>query len=150
MMNRFYPVIICLCFWSLTSCEKEDPTPPFSIIPEIRLMGISKDTVFQFTDSLDIFIAYRDGDGDLGHPDPDIPSVIVKDARLALADSFHLQPLTPLDKSYSIEGELRIRMPQLFLLGNGQSETTRLRIKMIDRTGNESNEVQTPNITIIR
>jgi hypothetical protein len=131
-------------------CEKTGNEPPFSEVPEIRLLEVSRNEVREFKDTLEVLLHYRDGDGDLGQWDPDLPSLVVKDARLAKADSFHLQPLAPPGARVPLEGELRVRLPQLFLLGNGSSETTRFRIKLLDRAGNESNEVQTPNISIIR
>lgn len=134
----------------LTGCEKEASEAPFPEVPQIRLLDVSRTEVKEFADTLELLLHYQDGDGDLGQWDPDIPSLVVKDARLGQADSFHLQPLTPSGARISLEGELRLRLPPLFLLGNGSSETTRFRIKLLDRAGNESNEVQTPNIRIIR
>lgn len=134
----------------LGGCEKEASQLPFPEVPQIRLLEVSRTEVQEFYDTLEILLHYRDGDGDLGQWDPDIPSLVVKDARLGKADSFHLQPLAPPGARVPLDGELRLRLPPLFLLGNGSSETTRFRIKLLDRAGNESNEVQTPNIRIIR
>jgi hypothetical protein len=142
--------LLLVLLLALTGCEKEATQLPFPEVPQIRLIEVSRTEVKEFTDTLEILLHYQDGDGDLGQWDPDLPSLVVKDARLGKADSFHLQPLAPPGARVPLEGELRVRLPPLFLLGNGSSETTRFRIKLLDRAGHESNEVQTPNIRIIR
>jgi hypothetical protein len=132
------------------SCTKVDSTPTFPIEPSIRLIEINQLEVMEFQDTLEILLAYEDGDGDLGNLDPDIPGLVIKDARLSQPDSFHLQPLAPYGAQVSIQGELLVRLPQLFLLGNGSSESTRFKVKLLDRAGHESNEIETPQIKIIR
>lgn len=131
-------------------CTKQASEPPFPVVPSLALVSISRTEVREFQDSLEVVLHYRDGDGDLGHPNPDVPSLIVKDARLAEADSFHLQPLAPVGANVAIEGDLKLLLPRLFLLGNGSSETTRFRIRIVDRAGNESNEVLTGPVTLLR
>ncbi len=133
-----------------TSCTKVDSSPTFPIEPSIRLIEVSQLEVVEFQDTLEILVAYEDGDGDLGNLDPDIPGLVIKDARLSQSDSFHLQPLAPYGANVSIQGELIVRLPQLFLLGNGSTESTRFRLKLLDRAGHESNEIETPQIKIIR
>lgn len=132
------------------ACTKVDTSPSFPIEPNIRLIQVNHEEVQEFQDTLEILLSYEDGDGDLGNLDPDIPGLVVKDARLSEPDSFHLQPLAPSGASVSIQGELLVRLPQLFLLGNGMTESTRFRIKLLDRAGHESNEIETPQIKIIR
>jgi len=133
-----------------TACTKQVGDPPFPVVPSISLVSMNRAEVREFQDTLEVLLHYRDGDGDLGHPDPDIPTLIVKDARLAEADSLHLQPLAPVGANVAIEGDLRVMLPRLFLLGNGSKETTRFRIRLLDRAGNESNEVQTEPVTLLR
>lgn len=134
----------------VSSCTKVDTSPSFPIEPHIRLIQINHEEVVEFQDTLEILLGYEDGDGDLGNLDPDIPGIVVKDGRLMEPDSFHLQPLAPQGANVSIQGELLIRLPQLFLLGNGMTESTRFKIKLLDRAGHESNEIETPQIKIIR
>lgn len=150
-MKHSYIILIIsiLALW-VSACTKVDNTPSFPIEPAIKLVDINHLEVVEFQDTLEITITYEDGDGDLGNVDPDIPGLVVKDARLTEPDSFHLQPLSPPGAQVSIQGELLIRLPQLFLLGNGMTETTRFRIKLLDRAGHESNEIETPSIQIIR
>lgn len=151
MPNRFSPIwILAGLLVAVMACTKVDNSPSFPVEPAIKLLNVSTTDVLEFHDTLQILLEYEDGDGDLGNVDPDIPGLVVKDARLLVPDSFHLQPLAPPSAQVSIRGELLVRLPQLFLLGNGQTETTRFRVKLLDRAGHESNEIETPPITIRR
>jgi hypothetical protein len=150
MKQPLHLLLLIIFLAVLNACEKKSQDLPFPVIPSLQLLGVNQSEIVEFQDTLEFQLYYKDGDGDLGNFDPDIPGLIVKDERLAKADSFHLAPLAPAGATISIEGELRVRLPQLFLLGNGSTETTRFRIKLLDRAGNESNEVQTTPIKIIR
>jgi hypothetical protein len=146
MIRYLFPILAMVAL--LMACTKEESRR--DPVPAIRLLDVNRTEVLQFVDTLEVLLYYEDGDGDLGNPDPDIPSLIVKDARLERPDSFHVPPLAPIGARIPIQGELRVRLPHLFLLGNGNTETTHFRIRFVDRAGNESNEIQTPNIRIQR
>ncbi len=150
MKQYLHLSLLVLGIFGFIACEKKSDDLPFPVIPSLQLLEVSQSEVVEFQDTLEFLLFYKDGDGDLGNFDPDIPGLIVKDERLSEPDSFHLQPLAPSGVTVPIQGELRVRLPQLFLLGNGNSETTRFRIKLLDRAGNESNEVRTTPIKIIR
>ncbi len=53
-----------------------------------------------------------------------------------------------MESNVAIEGELTIKINSLFLLGNGSQELTSFTIKMVDRAGNWSEEITTPQVTI--
>ena len=131
-----------------TSCEKDDG-PAFSVVPEIELVAIAPDTVVEFSDVLVITISYKDGDGDIGHQDPDINSIFVRDARLEDYDGFYIGPIAPIGEEVAITGQLDIEFPALFRFGNSSSENTFFYIYIEDRTGNQSNEIITPEVTIV-
>lgn len=153
MMQQRIQFILLLLFAACmfgTGCTKVDTSPTFPIEPHIRLIQINQEEIIEFQDTLEILLSYEDGDGDLGNLNPDVPGLVVKDGRLSEPDSFHLQPLAPQGANVSIQGELLVRLPQLFLLGNGMTESTRFKIKLLDRAGHESNEIETPQIKIIR
>jgi hypothetical protein len=136
-----------LCAWLLLTlaCKKEEGPP---VVPEITLLSVAPTTVVQFGEEVQVRISYKDGDGDLGRVDADDFSIWVKDARLATADGYHVQPLAPIGSSVAIEGELTIVLRPLFLLGNGSEEATKYTLELQDRAGNWSNEVVTPEIII--
>ena len=132
------------------SCEKVSDEPAFEETPRIELATVSQDTLVEFQDQLVLTINYEDGDGDLGNPDPDINSIFVKDSRLEAADEYYLGPLAPEGSSVSIQGTLNLELSTTFLLGNGSEENTIFTIYVVDRKGNQSNSIETPNITILR
>ena len=137
--------IILLCFVLITSCKKEDNTPK---IPEISLVSISPTTLVQFEEPVNIVIGYKDLDGDLGFENPDSFALQIKDNRLEDPDWYHVPPLSPIGSNVSIKGELDIQISSLFLLGNGSEEQTSFTIKMVDRAGNWSQEIMTPQLII--
>lgn len=142
-------VLILTGILVLAACNKDDG-PAFSTIPEIELISIAPDTVVEFRDVLIITIEYRDGDGDLGHEDPDVNTIFVRDARLEAYDGFYIGPIAPIGSEVAITGQLNIEFPSLFLFGSGPTESTFFYVYIEDRAGNKSNEIVTPNITIVR
>lgn len=140
-------IIHIFCFL-LISCENDQPL--LDPVPKITLIEVAPLTLVQFTDSLGILIWYEDGDGDLGYANPDSFSLSVLDTRLSQPDYYYVPPLTPDQIPLPIQGETRIVIRNTFLLGNGETETTRYHIKIKDRAGNWSNTVITPAITITK
>ncbi len=132
------------------SCEKVSNDPVFALQPKIELLEISSDTIIEFQQSISLKIQYEDGDGDIGHPDPDQNSLFVKDARLANEDAYYLAPIAPVDAGVSITGTLNLILENTFLLGNADQESTIFTIYLVDQAGNQSNVIETTPITILR
>ena len=132
---------------STSSCTK-DQVDEISVIPSIELLSISSDTIKEFEDELIIIIAYEDGDGDLGFEETDQYALFVRDIRLEEFDDFYVGPIAPPGVNVPITGNLNIEFPSLFLFGNGNYETTRFEIRMVDRRMNESNLLVTEEIII--
>jgi len=118
------------------------------VAPVLEFKEISSTSVVQFDNSIVVTFGYEDYQGDLGHQDPDIVSLRVKDARLSDADMYHIPPMTPEQQELHIKGTFSVNLNHVFLLGNGASETTKFTIQIQDRAGNWSNEVVTPIVTI--
>jgi hypothetical protein len=149
MLNNYIKYsLISFLFLFFFSCKKKakvvvDP------VPTIELVSINPSTVTEFKDSISITIKYKDANGDLGDDNPDELSLEIKDSRLSKADYYHVKPLAPnTGKDIPIEGELRVKLNSMFLLGTGTKETVTLNIKFKDRAGNWSNEVVSSPITI--
>lgn len=138
--------IIMACF-AATACKKEK-VEVLPMEPSIELIGIGPETVVEFAEPLSLRFSYKDGDGDLGRPDPDDHSLWVKDSRLSEADGYHIIPLAPEDAQIPIQGELEVELSPLFLLGNGDQEIMTYTFHVEDRAGNRSNSITTPPITI--
>ncbi len=133
----------------LNSC-KEVVNNTGNPVPRIALVKIEPTEVKQFTDSLKITFTYEDGDGDLGNDNADINSLEVQDERLTKADYYHVPPMAPVDAKVRIKGKMTMNLRNVFLLGTGNLETTSFTVRIKDRTGNWSNPIKTPEITIIR
>ena len=140
--------MVCLIL-VLSSCDKDEDLP-ISTSPEIKLLGISSDTIREFQDVLVIQIEYQDGDGNLGFEEPDQYALFVRDIRLENFDGFYIGPIVRPDTMVAIRGTLDIEFPSLFVFGNGQFESTKFEIKMIDRNQNESNIVETESVVILK
>ena len=139
-----------LLFLLIMGCEKVVEEPVFDLSPRIELLELSQTSLVQFKDQLKIRISYEDGDGDLGNLDADVNSIFIKDSRLTSPDEYYLAPLTPEDANVSIQGTLELKLSPTFLLGNGDRETIVYSIYLIDRAGNQSNIIETEEITVIK
>jgi hypothetical protein len=147
-MQHRYRLLALLPVFPLVilSCKKEEDEP---VAPVIEFISLSAAQVVQFEETLLITFSYEDEQGDLGETDPDMYSLSVKDARLENADWYHIPPMTPELQSLHIKGNFTVEIPPLFLLGNGQQETTTFKLQVTDRAGNKSNEIITPEVLIV-
>jgi hypothetical protein len=141
-----YLFIISLTSFVLYSCKKKEKT--LDPVPVIELVNVTPTNIAQFKDSVLVTIKYKDNNGDIGDQSPDEYSLSVKDSRLAVADWYHVQPLAPLGHELKFEGNIQVKINTMFLLGNGKQENSTLSIKLKDRAGHWSNEINTPAITI--
>lgn len=133
-------------FIMLFSCKKEEEDPA---APEIAFISISESQVTSYNNEVYVVFSYEDSQGDLGNQDPDIYSLRVKDARLSNPDEYHIPPMTPNGEELHIKGEYRVKLNTLFLLGNGNSETTKFSLQIRDRAGNWSNTIETSSVIIV-
>lgn len=131
----------------LFSCKKNEEEK-YSDTPEIEFISMTPTSTTEFQDQVKITIGYKDGNGDIGTEDPDFYSLYLKDARLSDYDKYHIQPLSPPDQTLQIEGKFDLVVTGLFILDTVNSETTNFSIKIVDRAGNWSNEIQTSTLTI--
>ncbi len=135
---------------SLFACKKKSPFP-YDIAPELRIVSAGPETLREFQDSLIVILEYKDGDGDIGFYDPDSAALWVQDIRLSKPDPYFVKPLSPPNgEEVSIQGTLRFRLRGTFIFGNAKMEKTRFKIRMKDRAGHWSEEVSTPEITIVK
>jgi len=148
-VNRFFKYGIALAAIGLLfcACKKEDPTLNY---PKISNIEVMPDTVVEFADTVIISFDYEDHNGDLGFQDPNTPSITVKDSRLENPDYYHLQPLAPLNVEVPIQGRLQIKLNNLFIIGNADTETLNLKVQLKDREGNLSNELTSGDIIVVR
>ena len=142
-------IVMAFLLLLMWSCDPDEDLP-ISKVPSIELVGVSHDTIREFTDVLTLTIMYQDGNGDLGYEEPDKYALFVRDVRLENFDGFFIGPVAPPDSEIAVQGTLDIEFPSLFIFGNGQSEETRFQIKMVDRNQNESNILETDPVIIAK
>ena len=104
----------------------------------------------EFQENLIVEIEYEHSKGFMGFYDPDYLSIEVKDSRLTNADFYHLIPLNPPENNLSIKGVIGLEIDSPFILGTGNLETLFYTIRIQDRSGEWSNEISTPLITVNR
>jgi len=147
MSHRFLLILLTgWVVWAMQSCKPEEPDP---VAPEIAILEVAPTIVGAFEHPIEVTLFYRDAQGDIGEADPDSASLRVRDSRLNADDWYHVPPLTPNQLELDIEGEFLVQIPPLFLLGNGEQETTTLSFQLFDRSGNPSNEVTSETILIL-
>jgi len=113
-------------------------------------MVVEPMTVEEFTDTVTITFDYSDYNGDLGHLDPNVTSLSVKDSRLQFEDLYHVAPLAPIDANVPIQGRLTIKLNNLFILGNDSVERLQFEVMIRDRDGHWSELVESDTITVFR
>ena len=149
-MRYLYTSLILTATFGIFSNCKEVLNTTGNPVPRIALVKIEPTEVKQFTDSLKITFTYEDGDGDLGNDNADINSLEVQDERLAKPDFYYVPPMAPVDAKIRIKGQMTMNLRNVFLLGTGNIETTTFTVRIKDRSGNWSNPIRTPEITITR
>ena len=140
-MKYLLPVLVM----ALVSCTDEN-----SDVPEISNLTVEPMSVQEFTDSVTISFDYYDFNGDLGHSDPNVTSLSVKDSRLQNADLYHVKPLSPEGSNVPIQGRLSVRLNNLFILGNDTVEELQFEVMMQDMNGNWSNLLESDTISVYR
>ncbi len=139
-----------LLLLGLMACGNKDPFP-YDISPELRLISAGPEILREFQDSLIVVLEYKDGDGDIGFENPDSAALWVQDIRLSKPDPYFVKPLSPPNgEQVSIQGTLRFRLRGTFIFGNADMEKTVFKIRLKDRAGHWSEEVSTPEITIVK
>ncbi len=137
---------ILLLWIAFSGCKKEevfaDP------VPFLKIESVSPTTVTEFKDSIIAVLTYDDGDGDLGHFDPDSSALAVTDSRFTEPDLYFIQALAPDVDNLHIRGTLRIALTPPFILGNATQQVISYSIQIRDRAGHLSNTVITPDITL--
>lgn len=144
--------LLITSLFAVTSCKTEEPVinPPVSDVPELRMISVEPTTVAAMQDQLTITLGYIDGDGDLGFDSADSVSLFVTDDRIDLTEGYSLQPLTPSGAEVTIEGVLPFVVERTILIDpSSSSETVTFSIQLRDRSGNLSNVVTSPPITVV-
>jgi len=130
----------------LLACEED--TPGFSELPEIELLSITPAVVQAQQDSIVFEIQYKDGNGDLGSNDDSKRNVFVTDLRIDLEHAFRIQQLAPSGSEIAIQGSFKIFLENTLITGADPEEKVSFEVYVVDRAGNESNVITTPEILV--
>lgn len=152
---KYQNIFLFALVFLLVSCGKDEPAELLTEIPTIELVKVIPESnqVQQYTDELTFTISYSDGNGDLGTEDPDIPSIELIDMRdpNVLKFDYHLSPRTPSGAEIKITGELNVVLNHTIIVDDtNNTEVTTFKIRIKDRAGNWSNEVETGMITVLK
>ena len=139
----------------MAGCKKTDSEefvyPTISSEPHIALKNLNLTEATEFVDSLVFMISYIDGDGDIGHENPDSNSVFLTDNRVPFTMQYHVAPVTPAGPNLVTRGDLAIVLNNAIILNAASTEeTVTFDIQLKDKAGNWSNNLTTPTITISR
>lgn len=133
--------------------------PEYPDVPAIQFVNIQKDTIIQSQDSNFITISFTDGDGDLGSDD--VENLFISDLTIPNRVLRQKIPqIPPQGVGNGISGEIK------FLIAPASSccdstkipcvpdddagmEVAKYSVRIVDRAGNESNELFLPPIYMI-
>ena len=128
-----------------------DESVEISNSPQIEFLSISPQEVVAYKEKVIIRIKYIDGDGDLGENNPDVKNLIVTDSRNQVGFQFRIPELAPRGSEIAIAGELPIEMDGIPIINEqAPSEVVSFSVQITDRSGNQSNIVETSPITVRR
>ena len=144
-MKRYVFLLLSL---ALLACENEGVV--FSPVPEIKLLSISSTQVQAQKDSIVFEIEYTDGDGDLGTNDDQIRNLFLTDQRINLVHEFRVQQLAPDGADIPITGSLNIVLPNTLITDSSTQQSVTFTLYVVDRAGNESNVVESPEIIVVQ
>jgi len=142
----FFPALLAAVL-AVGSCIKP---PDYGDTPTIEFLSMSKSTVVEGTDTVEIYFKFTDGDGDLG-PLNDQDSTInlfLIDSRDNTAKPYQLPNLTPGGNIKAISGEVTVKVRSFACRAGYENDEIRYTIYVKDRSGNQSNTIQTDPIII--
>lgn len=169
MKSKLYFLSILIALF-LSACL--DP-PSYPDEPFIEFMSLSRDTIGEISDTIQVQFSFQDGDGDLGFEDFDTigcgvcdtacyfaepaASIIVLDDRTMCVKPFNLTFIPPKGSIDDITGDITLQIGGVFCIPpsgvigdtipNG-IDTVSYIIYLKDRSGNLSNKITTPPIII--
>lgn len=140
-MTHKFLHILCLSFFCI-GCGKN------KYVPQIALEQVGPDAVVALEDSIYMRISFYDKDGDLGENFTDDKNLFVIDSRLNLAHEYRISSIVPGGAEVPIQGELEWTIPSVYITNGNASQKVSYSIYVVDRAGNQSNILETQQITI--
>ncbi|MDX2249514.1 MAG: hypothetical protein SF052_22210 [Bacteroidia bacterium] len=146
---KLYPaLVLALAGLLVSGCSHLEEIEPPGVVPEISLISVSPTVVIAHEEEIIFKIEYTDGDGDLGSNNDLDRNVFVKDTRIDVVHEFRLRQLAPDGAVIPITGIFDIVLPNTIITNGSGEQKAVFSIHIVDRAGNESNVVDSPEITI--
>jgi hypothetical protein len=123
--------------------------PDYPTVPQIEFDSLTKTYVkgLPALDSITFYISFTDGDGDLGPVNNDTtPNLLFKDSRTGFINGFQFPFITPEGNVKDISGTIAYTFSPFDCVPGKNLDTFFYTISILDRAGNISNEVTTPDI----
>jgi hypothetical protein len=123
--------------------------PDYPTVPQIEFDSLTKTYVkgLPALDSITFYISFTDGDGDLGPVNNDTtPNLLFKDSRTGFINGFQFPFITPEGNVKDISGTIAYTFSPFDCVPGKKLDTFSYTISILDRAGNISNEVTTPDI----
>lgn len=148
------PFVLAVFLLGWSSCVSP---PEYPLEPVLEFVSLSTSTLTEGgSDTVILRIAFTDGDGDIGHGDPQIETdstrnVFLEDSRVpGFPIYYHINEVERNGNVQAISGFIDLRFnPGFFAcLGLAAQDTLSLSLYIIDRAGNQSNTVRTTPITL--
>jgi len=162
-MNSRIPLLFLFLLLMLGTEACYDRSPIFSLKPEIEFISLLPDTIREPIDltkpgpenTAYLKIGFKDGDGDLGYPQPDpnhYDLFLIDQRPNATVDTlkYHLPFLSRDEINPSIQGEITVELNNLLRYdASAPYEEVRFWVYIVDRAGNQSNVVETTPLIIL-
>lgn len=166
LLRLIYPLTGIL-IGGFSSCSEP---PVYPIEPRIEYIGLNQNSIEQSRDAsipldtIEIRFSFTDGDGDLGSTDS--INIHLEDSRDGTLQLFKVNPIPQIGAGKGLNGEIKILLTNspitryfcctfpntnLTCLASKQFPKDELfyKIRIRDRAGNWSNEIQTDKISIL-
>ncbi|MBL7935249.1 MAG: hypothetical protein JNM51_05505 [Bacteroidia bacterium] len=150
MLKSIIYSFVLIVFIQTTSCKKKKTTVNKDGIPTIEFVSISPGTVTEFQDPITIRFSYIDYNGDIGENDPNKTNLMLRDNRNGVEYKMRIKQLAPSGSSIIIKGNLEVQLNNTLITNNSNSESVSYTLKIQDRAGNWSNEINTTAITVTK
>ena len=149
-MKKSLPILAILALLITWQSSCIDP-PKYDKVPEISNITVSKTTLKPGVDSIFIQFDFTDGDGDLGSKTGDsLVTLYRTDMRTNYVYPEYIPFLNLKGTIDDVSGSVIVTVPaaDYSCLFNPVEETLQYEIYIVDRAGNASNKLQTPEMTL--
>ncbi|MEE9438754.1 MAG: hypothetical protein V3V14_07110 [Saprospiraceae bacterium] len=155
----YYLVFALICVLGLVECIN---APDYSDTPSISFIGFSKNTLVQGfnSDTLILSIGFKDGDGDIGFGNQSGENIFLTDNRTGdVFDRFRIPSIPEEGANNGVAGEINMvllttccifpdNIPNCEKPEQYPTNDLSFTIYIVDRAGNKSNSIVTPDITL--